>query len=113
MQVRALIVETASELPDVGRLTEALKWGQPSYLTAKSKSGTTLRLGWDEAGSVLSLFVHCQTTLIGEWRARYADTLTFIGNRELQIPTDRPFPRAALKHCIAMALTYHSRKTKI
>lgn len=112
MKVRALILETASEFPEVGTLTETLKWGQPSYLTAKTKSGTTVRLGWDEAGTLLSLFVHCQTTLIGEWRARYEDTLSFVGNRELQIPIDKPFPRAALKHCIAMALTYHSRKTK-
>ena len=113
MDVRALIFETAASLPEVGPLTETLKWGQPAYLTEQSRSGTTLRLGWDECGTALSLFVHCQTSLIGEWRTRYGDELTFVGNREISIPADTPLPRAALRHCIAMALTYHSRKTKL
>ena len=111
-RLRDLLFETASALPESGSLRETLKWGQPSYLTEAPKSGTTIRLGWDNAGTHISLFVHCQTTLIEEWRQRYSDTLDFVGNRELRIPVDQPFPRAALRHCIAMALTYHSRKMK-
>ena len=109
--VRALILETAASLPEVGPLTETLKWGQPAYLTAQSKSGTTIRLGWDADGGAISLFVHCQTSLVDTWRQRYGDELTFVGNREISIPTDTDLPRAPLQHCIAMALTYHSRKT--
>lgn len=67
--LRALIIETAADLPEVGPLTETLKWGQ-----------------------------------------QYGDQLTFIGNREISIPTHTDLPRAPLQHCIAMALTYHSRK---
>lgn len=108
--LRALILDKAARLPDVGPLTETLKWGQPAFLTEKTKSGTTLRLGWAETGASISLYVHCQTSLVAEWSARYGDELTFVGNREVSIPTDAPLPRAALKHCVAMALTYHSRK---
>lgn len=109
--LRALIFETAAVTPEVGEIEETLKWGQPSYLTHRPKSGTTIRLGWDEAGTRISLFVHCQTSLVDAWRDRYGDTLTLIGNREIALPTDQPLPRAALQHCIAMALTYHLRKT--
>ncbi|MCR9079043.1 MAG: DUF1801 domain-containing protein [Hyphomonadaceae bacterium] len=108
--LRALIFETAASLPEVGPLTETLKWGQPAYLTAQSKSGTTIRLGWDADGGAIRLFVHCQTSLVDAWRQRYGDELTFVGNREISIPTDTDLPRAPLQHCIAMALTYHSRK---
>lgn len=109
--LRALIFETAAGLPEVGALTETLKWGQPAYLTAQTKSGTTIRLGWDEEGGAISLFVHCQTSLVDTWRQRYGDELTCIDNREISIPTHTDLPRAPLQHCIAMALTYHSRKT--
>ncbi|MEL6693107.1 MAG: DUF1801 domain-containing protein [Pseudomonadota bacterium] len=109
--LRALIFETAAATPGVGEIEETLKWGQPSYLTHRPKSGTTIRLGWDEAGTRISLFVHCQTSLVDAWRDRYGDMLTLIGNREIALPTDQPLPRAALQHCIAMALTYHLRKT--
>ncbi|MEL7032848.1 MAG: DUF1801 domain-containing protein [Pseudomonadota bacterium] len=109
-QLRALIFDTAAARPEIGPLTETLKWGEPAYLTDKTKSGTTIRLGWDDAGTCVSLFVHCQTTLVSEWRHLYEGELIFVGNREVQIQTGNPFPHAPLQHCIAMALTYHSRK---
>lgn len=111
MQVRRLIFEVAAQTDRVGRIAETLKWGQPAYLTQQTKSGTTIRLGWGEDGRSMSLFVHCQTSLVDAWRQQYNDQLTFIGNREISIPTHTDLPRAPLQHCIAMALTYHSRKT--
>ena len=97
-------------MPEVGAVTETLKWGQPAFLTNQTKSGTTIRLGCSDDADTISLFVHCQTSLVGEWRERYGDDLTFVGNREIAVPIDKPLPRAPLQHCIAMALTYHSRK---
>jgi len=91
-------------------VSETLKWGQPAFLTSKTMSGTTVRLGWSEGGDTVSLFVHCQTSLVGEWRERYGEELSFVGNREISIPTRSPLPRVPLQHCVAMALTYHSRK---
>lgn len=47
--LRRLIYETAASLEEVGELEETLKWGEPSYLTPKSKSGSTIRIAWKEA----------------------------------------------------------------
>ena len=109
--VRDLIFETAAGLPEAGRISETLKWGEPAYLTETPKSGTTLRLAWsprrpDSAG----LFVNCQTTLLDEWRELYGADLDLIGNREIRFPLGRVPPAGPLGHCIAMALTYHKRK---
>ena len=35
LEVRHLIFDTASTLPQVGNLSEMLKWNQPAYLTAR------------------------------------------------------------------------------
>lgn len=109
--LRDLIFETADATPQVGDLEETLKWGEPAYLPRARKTGTTVRLGWDARGDHARLFVPCQTSLIETWRAHYQETLDFVGNREISLPTNQPLPRAELQHCIAMALTYHLRKT--
>lgn len=111
MDLRDLIFETAAAHPEVGQLTETVKWGQPAYLTNKTKSGTTVRLAWNDKTQTINLLVHCQTSLVEEWRAQYSDTLTFESNRAIILNPTTPLSRAALRHCIAMALTYHARKT--
>src|SRR5207249_1374311 len=44
LALRRLIFDTAKTTAEVGALQEALKWGQPSYLTTESKSGSTIRI---------------------------------------------------------------------
>lgn len=109
LKLRDLIFGAAADA-DTGPLTETLKWGEPSYAPKKPRTGTAVRIGWDEEGGALSLFVHCQTKVAEDWRAQYEDTLQIIGNRELRLSAKGRLPRAALKHCIAMALTYHQRR---
>ena len=110
-KLRTLIRDTASKTPGVGPLTETLKWGEPAFLTEATKSGTTIRLGWKPATpTTAQLLVHCSTTLVNEWRDLYAGTLAFSGTRAILLDITAPLPRAELAHCIAMALTYHSRK---
>ena len=111
-KLRTLIHVTAAKTPAAGPLTETLKWGEPAFLTEATKSGTTIRLAWKPAlPNMAQLLVPCSTPLIEEWRARYGDTLAFSGNRAVLIDIARPIPKAPLAHCIAMALTYHSRKS--
>lgn len=88
-----------------------LKWGQPSYLTSVSKGGTTIRIGpaKGEPGRV-ALYVHCQTHLIDRFRERYGDTLSFEGKRAILLDVEAPLPVEPLRHCIALALTYHRDK---
>ena len=108
--LRSLIFETAAELESVGPLTETLKWGQPAYLTGKPKTGTTIRLGMhDETAHTYALFVHCQTTLISEFRKRYKNELSFDKNRAIVFKPNAKLPKRVLRACIAEALTYHIR----
>jgi hypothetical protein len=44
LALRRLIFDTAKATKGVGALEETLKWGQPSYLTPETKSGSTIRI---------------------------------------------------------------------
>ena len=113
LAVRALIFEAAAQTAGVGRLEETLKWGQPSYLTPDTASGSTIRLGVPKSAQHdYALFVHCQTDLTRQFETNYPGLFEFEGTRAVLFRADKPIPAEALKHCIAMALTYHSRKRK-
>ena len=109
--LRAMIREVADATPGVGPLTETLKWGQPAFLTSATGSGTTLRLGTDKkTPDEVKLYVPCQTDLIDQFRTHYAEELAYSDKRAV-IPGDLgPSEEAALRHCIALALTYHARR---
>ncbi len=110
LAVRELIFQTAIKLPQIGKLEEALKWGQPSYLTPKTKSGSTVRIGLVKNSDLLGLFFHCQTNLVETFRGFYSDELVFEGNRAIHIDPADELMVAPLEHCIGMALTYHLNK---
>ncbi|MBO9426746.1 DUF1801 domain-containing protein [Labrenzia sp. R4_1] len=111
LELRRLILETASETDGAGKVVETLKWGQPSYLTEKPKSGTTIRIASDgsELGDI-ALYVSCNTSLVSEWRGLFPD-LIFGGDRSLHLSLAKPLPLPELRQMIGVALTYHSRKT--
>ncbi|MFN3130531.1 DUF1801 domain-containing protein [Roseibium sp.] len=110
LELRRLIFETAAETDGTGKVVETLKWGQPSYLTEKPKSGTTIRIAKDgsELGDI-ALYVSCNTSLVSEWRGLFPD-LIFGGDRSLHLSLGKPMPLPQLRQMIRMALTYHSRK---
>ena len=108
LALRALIFETAEETEGCGQILECLKWGQPAYLTEKPKSGTTIRI--DAAKDIpneYAIFFHCQTRMIATLRDLYEDELVFDGNRAIRMTVDNPPPNEIIRHCLAMALTYH------
>jgi hypothetical protein len=98
----------------VGALEETLKWGQPSYLTPETKSGSTIRIDRHKSGDGrTALFFHCQTHLVDTFREIFRDDLEFESNRAIVLDAGDALPEEALRHCIAMALTYHlNKKTK-
>lgn len=111
LDLRSLILETAQGLAEVGPVVETLKWGQPAYLPKRPKVGTTLRIdALKGRGDGVALFFHCQSRLGELYRERYGDTLTIVGDRSIELDADDALPREALKHCVALALTYHLRK---
>lgn len=107
LNLRRLIFAAAFEA-SVGLLVEALRWGQPAYLTARPLTGTTIRIdavkGSDHR---YALYVNCKTTLLESYRGLYPDHFVFEGQRALVLPTSTPVHEVALKHCITLALTYH------
>ncbi len=110
MDLRDLIFTLADETDGVGPLTETLKWGEPSYLTEASRSGTTIRLGRPKSNpEACAVFFNCRTSLVEEARESCSEAFVFEGNRALVIPADRKLPREALALCLTAALTYHRR----
>lgn len=108
MALRKLILQTATENPAIGPLEETLKWGEPSFLTSATKSGTTIRINrHNKDDSQYAMYVHCQTDLLDRYRQLYGDILTLDGNRAVVFNVAEEPPLDAVKHCIAMALTYH------
>lgn len=110
LALRTLILETAAENPAIGPLEETLKWGEPAYLTSASKSGTTVRINRHKRqDNLYAFYVHCQTDLVERYKQLYSDILEFDGARAVIIDVDQEIPVDAVKHCLAMALTYHMK----
>lgn len=108
--LRALILGTAAENPAIGPLEETLKWREPAYLTSTTKSGTTVRINrHKKQDNLYAFYVHCQTDLVERYKQLYDDILEFDGTRAVVFDVDQEIPADAVKHCLAMALTYHLR----
>jgi hypothetical protein len=109
--LRALIFDVASETDGVGKLEETLKWGQPSYLTTESRSGSLIRIDQLKSQpSKYAMYFHCQTTLVDTFREMFPRTFQFEGNRALIFDAASKIPAAQLRECIRLALTYHQKK---
>ncbi|MBX9645826.1 MAG: DUF1801 domain-containing protein [Xanthobacteraceae bacterium] len=112
LALRRLILDTARATKGVGALEEALKWGQPSYLTSESRSGSTVRIDQVKAeADQVAVYFHCQTDLVETFRELYPK-LRYEGNRAILLDAGEKLPEAELRHCVGLALTYHLRKRK-
>lgn len=113
LQLRSLIFDVAKKTQGVGELEETLKWGQPSYLTSTSRSGSTIRLGREKkTEGDYAIYFKCQTSLVATFRELYSDTFRFEGNRAILFRIGDKIPVRELRHCITMALTYHVDKRR-
>ena len=110
--LRRLILDTAKTTKGVGLVEETLKWGQPSYLTPETRSGSTVRIDQVKAEpGQYAVYFHCQTNLVETFRELYPE-LRYGGNRSIVLDAQEQVPEAALRHCVALALTYHLGKRK-
>ncbi len=113
IQLRGLVLDVARDEPAIGPLEETLKWGEPAFLTVATGSGTAVRIHrHKKSADSYALYVHCQTDLIERYKQLYKDILAFDGNRAVVFDVKGPLPVEVVKHCIAMALTYHLRKAR-
>jgi hypothetical protein len=108
LDLRQLIFDTACETEGVGALVETLKWGRPAYVPSKPRTGSTVRIdALKSSDPKYAVFFHCQTTLVATFRDLYGNRFSFQGDRAIVFSHGEKVPRDALRHCIAMALTYH------
>ncbi|RHX83184.1 DUF1801 domain-containing protein [Leptospira stimsonii] len=113
LSIRELIFKIAKTTEGVGDLEETLKWGQPSYLTPHTKSGSTIRIDRiSSTENTYALFFHCQTNLVETFRELFPKKMKFEGNRSILLNAKDPIPTKELSVCISMALTYHLDKKK-
>ena len=106
-----LIFEVASQTDGVGALEETVKWGQPSYLTSASKSGSLIRIDQIKSQTgKYAMYFHCQTTLVDTFKEMYRGKFEFEGNRSIVFSAGDDVAEKELRHCISMALTYRLNK---
>ena len=106
--LRSLIFECAKETQGVGELEEGLRWGEPSYITSQSKSGSIIRIHhYASKPFDFAMYFHCGTNLVARFQEQYPTQFTFGGNRSIEFMLTDSIPVKALKNCITLALTYH------
>lgn len=115
--LRELIFKVAGVTEGVGELTEALRWGQPSYLTLSSKSGSMIRidqitLDKKQSAKQYAMFFHCQTSLVETFKTLFPTQFNFVGHRSIVFDIDDVIPIKELNYCIELALTYYLNKNK-
>jgi len=111
LNLRELINQTASEIPEIKYLEETLKWGEPSFLT---KNGSTIRMDWKKATpDEYKLYFKCTSRLVETFRMVFGDFFNYEGNRAIIFKLDQKVPEAEIKKCITAALTYHKIKNEL
>jgi hypothetical protein len=107
LAVRECLFDIASS-EGLGDITEALKWGEPSYQALR---GSPVRLGWKpKSPHDFSIFFNCRTSLIETFREVFPNTFKFVGNREIVFSISEQVPLPELRCCLSMALRYHRIK---
>ena len=112
LKLRALILRAAKAADPIGPVHETLKWGEPAYLPARPRVGSTVRIAWqDAAPDQVRMMFHCQTTLVDDFRTQFPE-LRYDGNRAIVLEANADWDEAALEACAEAALTYHLRKRR-
>ena len=80
---------------------------------AETNSGSTIRIDQvKSAAGQYAVYFHCQTNLVETFRELYP-TNCALAATEASCSTRRTsFREPALRHCVALALTYHLNKRK-
>ena len=107
-QLRRLRFQVAADTEGVGHVAEVLRWGQPSYVTPVTKSGSTIRLGVPSGGG-FAIFTHCQTTIMSDFAATFPGWDRLDGNRAILFKDAKDIDPHRHGLLIKAALTYHRK----
>ena len=111
LTLRELIFTVAADTEGVGELEETLKWGEPAYLTAQSKSGSTVRMDWKaKRPDQCAIYFNCNTDLIETFRTLFPNDFKFEGRRAIVLNLADRIRMDELAFCLAASLTYHANK---
>ena len=111
LAVRTLIFDVAAGTEGVGELQETLKWGEPAYVTAQSKSGSTIRMDWKaKTPGQYAVYFNCNTGLVDTFKAMFPEDFRYEGRRAIVFELDERISKDALAVCIAASLTHHAMK---
>ena len=84
MFLRQLILDTAASTKSVGVIEETLKWGEPSYLTPKTKSGSKIRIAWKASQkNEYAMYFKCTANIVPAFKERYPTEFEYGGNRSI------------------------------
>ncbi|MBT4793190.1 MAG: DUF1801 domain-containing protein [Halobacteriovoraceae bacterium] len=106
--LRDLIHNIAGKTNGVGEIEECLKWGEASFVTSETKSGSTIRIDWKENDpDRYHMYFNCQTKLVSIFKELYPNDFDFGGNRSISFSLKENIPKKNLSKCIEIALTYN------
>lgn len=108
-QIRDWIWEEVEGMSLGCNVIETLKWGEPSYLPAKRRIGSTLRIGqFDEKH--IALYFNCQTMLVENFRSMFGREVQYSKNRAVLFNVSEPLPEPIVKTCASRTFRYHLDK---
>ena len=109
--LREKIYEVAESIDGVGKIEETLKWGEPAYVTAETKSGSTIRIHWKKSHPTqYAMYFICTTDLVETFRTLLPHDFKYEGNRAIVFSEKDEILNDALTFCIGAALTYQRDK---
>jgi hypothetical protein len=109
--LRAIVIETAQEIPEIENLEETLKWGEPSFVTP---NGSTLRMDWKKkTPNQYQMYFKCTSRLVETFKMVFGDFFDYEKNRAIIFLFDQEIPVTEVKKCIKATLTYHTVKNDI
>ena len=113
LAIRDLIFDVAAETQGVGELQETLKWSEPAYVTAQSKSGSTVRMDWKaKAPGQYAVYFNCNTGLVDTFKTLFPEEFRYEGRRAILFDVNERVPKDALAVCIEASLTHHAKKQR-
>ncbi|WP_208721788.1 hypothetical protein [Leptospira mtsangambouensis] len=108
MEIRNWIYELSHADEKIGEIAECLKWGEPSFLTPKTKSGSTIRMAKVNELE-FALYFNCKTTIAKEIAIEFPEW-NCDGKRALYFSVSQKISKSKLIICLKKALLYHKRK---
>jgi hypothetical protein len=111
LEMRNIILDIAKKEKEVGFIEEVVRWGQPTFLTTETKSGTMIRIDrYKKQDDKIAIYFHCQTQIIKMIHLKYGDKLTYDGNRAIIFDINKSLPRRVIKDCALLALRYNLKQ---